>query len=48
MLSQQPTIGLSGTPDGGGGEETEGADGVCSPMGGAKMSTGQTPGAPAD
>ena len=34
--------------DGGVGEETEGADRVCSPMGGATVSTSQTPGAPSD
>ena len=34
-----------GVPDGGAGEGTEGAEGVCSPMGGrqASVSTGQTP-----
>lgn len=30
-------------PDGGVGEGTEGAEGVCSPMEGATVSTGQTP-----
>jgi hypothetical protein len=39
-----------GVPDGRVGEETEGAEGVCSPMEGATVSTGQTPppGAPRD
>ena len=32
-----------GVPDGGVGEGTEGAEGVCSPMEGATVSTGQTP-----
>jgi hypothetical protein len=42
--SLQPTIGLSlGVLDGGVGERTEGAEGVCSPMEGAAVSTGQTP-----
>jgi hypothetical protein len=31
-----------GVPDGGVGEGTEGAERVCSPMGGATVSTGQT------
>ena len=35
-------------PDGAVGEETEGAEVVCSPMEGATMSTGQTPRAPGD
>ena len=37
-------------PNGGVGEGTEGAEGVCSPMEGATVSTGQTPppGAPRD
>ena len=35
-------------PDGGVGEGTEGAEGVCSPMEGATVSTGQTPRAPGD
>ena len=40
----QLTIGLSsGVPDGGDGECTEGAEGVCSPFKGATVSTGQTP-----
>ena len=39
----QPTIGLSvGFPDGGVEEGTEGAEGVCSHMEGATVSTGQT------
>ena len=42
--SLNPTFGLSsGVPDGGVGEGTEGAEGVCSPMEGATVSTGQTP-----
>ena len=45
----QPTIGLSaGIPSGEVGEVTKGADGVCSPMEGAIVSTGETPGAPGD
>ena len=45
----QPAIGLSsGVPDGEDGEGTEGAEGVCSPMEGATVSTGQTPRAPGD
>jgi hypothetical protein len=40
----QPTIGLSTeVPDGGVEEGTEGPEGVCSPMEGATVSTGQTP-----
>jgi hypothetical protein len=35
-------------PDGGVGEETEETEGVYNPMEGAKVSTGQTPGAPGD
>jgi hypothetical protein len=39
----QPTPGLSsGVPNGGVGEETKGAEGVCSPMEGATVSTGKT------
>jgi hypothetical protein len=39
----QPTIGLSlGFPDGGVGEGTKGAEGVCSPMERATVLTGQT------
>jgi hypothetical protein len=42
--SWQPTIGLSsGIPDGEVGEGTEGAEGVCRPMEGATISTGQIP-----
>jgi hypothetical protein len=37
----QPTIGQSRVPDGGVAEETEGAEGVCSPMEGATVLTGQ-------
>ena len=47
----QPTIGQSRVPDGGVAEETEGAEGVCSPTEGATVSIGQTPttpGAPGD
>ena len=40
----QPTIGLSsGVPDRRVGEGTEGTEGVCSPVEGATVSTGQTP-----
>ena len=40
----QPTIGLStGFSDGGVGEGTEGAEGLCSPMKGATVLTGQIP-----
>jgi hypothetical protein len=41
--SSQPITGLSsGVPDGGFREETEGAEGVCSPTWGETVSTGQT------
>ena len=41
--SSQPTIGLSSrVPYGGVGEGSEGAKGVCSPVEGATVSTGQT------
>ena len=48
--NSQPTFGLSsGVPDGRDGEETEGTEGVCSSMKGAKVWTGQTtPRAPED
>ena len=40
----QPTIGLStGFSDGGVGEGNEGAEGLCSPMKGATVLTGQIP-----
>jgi hypothetical protein len=42
--SSQPTIGLNaGVPDEGVGEGAEGAEGVYSPMEGARVSTGQIP-----
>jgi hypothetical protein len=37
-----------GVPEGGVGEGTEGAEGVCSPMEGATVSTGQIPGPPGE
>jgi hypothetical protein len=41
--SSQPTTGPSlGVPDGGGGEGTEGAEGVCSPTEGVGVSIGRT------